>query len=420
MANLVHVARLYPTSEQTERLDAQGHAARGLWNLLHEWHAMCREHRRPMLSMAEVDRQMRAARKDPPEGFEWLSTLPAQACQQVLKQYQRTWKRCFDGLVRPPRFKARSRSRMAVDVPQARQLRVVRLNRRWGELTVPGVGRVRFRWTRPLPGVSRGEPGRLTGARMVREANGWHVVFRIETLDVSPAPHSGPVVGIDRGVTRALALSDGTFRDLPALLSPGEARRLLRLERKAARQRRSRPRGTPTSNRLHRTYDQIAAMRARTKRRRGDWAHKVTTEISRQFGVVAVEDLKIRNMTRSARGTLEAPGRNVQAKAGLNRAILDVGWGRIGEHLAYKTTREGRVLVKVPAPRTSQKCHACGVVDPASRRTQALFACTACGWSGNADTNAAKNILAAGRAVNGRGATAVASGLEASTAREAA
>lgn len=420
MTSLVHIARLYPTSEQTERLDAQGHAARGLWNLLHEWHAMCREHRRPMLAVAEVDRQMRAARKDPPEGFEWLSTLPAQACQQVLKQYRRAWSRCFARKARRPRFKSRRRARLAVDIPQADRLRAVRLNRRWGELTVPGVGRVRFRWTKPLPGVSRGEPGRLTGARLVREAHGWHVVFRIETPVVVRAPHPGPPVGVDRGVTRALALSDGTFRDLPALLPPGEARRLLRLERKAARQRRSRPRGTPTSNRLHRTYDKIAAMRARAKRRRDDWAHKVTTEISRQFGLVVMEDLKIRNMTASARGTVEAPGRNVRQKAGLNRTILNVGWGRIGEHLAYKTARTGGVLVKVPAPRTSQRCHACGSTDPASRRTQALFTCTSCGWSDNADTNAAKNILAAGRAVTGRGARAVASGCEASTTREAA
>ncbi|KJE24806.1 transposase [Frankia torreyi] len=378
------------------KLDGQGHAARGLWNLLHEWHIMCREHRRSALPLAAVDRQMREARKSPPEGFEWLSLLPAQACQQVLKQYQAAWKRCYAGLARPPRFRFRRRARLAVDVPQASGLQVIRRSRRWGVLSVPGVGRVRFRWTRPLPGVSRGVPGRLTGARLVREVNGWHVVFRIETPDVRPEPHGGPVVGVDRGVTRTLALSDGSFRDLPVLLSVGEAGRLLRLERKAARQRRARARGAATSNRLTRTYDQIARVRARTKRRRDDWAHKVTTGISREFGLVVIEDLRVGNMTRSARGAVENPGRQVRQKAGLNRSVLNAAWGRIGAHLAYKTAWEGGVLVKVPAPYTSQRCHVCGVVDRASRPDQATFLCTSCGWSGNADINASLNIRAAG------------------------
>ncbi|KJE25374.1 hypothetical protein FF36_00507 [Frankia torreyi] len=85
------------------KLDGQGHAARGWWNLLHAWHTTCREHRRPMLAMAEVDRQMREARRNPPEGFAWLSALPVQAGQQVLKRHQTAWKRCYAGLARPPR-----------------------------------------------------------------------------------------------------------------------------------------------------------------------------------------------------------------------------------------------------------------------------------------------------------------------------
>ena len=416
----VHVARLYPAPVQVERLDAQGHAARGLWNLLHEWHLSCQENGRWMLPFAEVDRQMRAARKDPPEGYEWLATLPAQASQQVLKQYQRAWKRCYGGKGRPPRFKARNRTRMAIDVPQARQLNITHLSRNWGELVIPCVGRTKFRWTRPLPGVSRGVPGWPTGARLVRYANGWHVIFRIEIPDVVLPVNDLPPVGVDRGVVRTLALSDGTFHDMPELLSVGEARHLLRLERKAARQGRARPRSQPTSKRLHGTYDRIAGVRARTKRRRDDWVHKTTAEITRNHGLVVLEDLRVTNMTRSARGTVTEPGSKVRQKAGLNRVILSAAWGRIGEHLAYKTAREGGLLVKVPAPGTSQRCHACGFTDRASRRSQALYVCTGCGWAGNADTNAAKNILAAGLAVNGRGVIAAGRGSEAPTIRRAA
>ncbi|WP_268904151.1 RNA-guided endonuclease InsQ/TnpB family protein [Candidatus Frankia alpina] len=245
------------------------------------------------------------------------------------------------------------------------------------------------------PAAFRGVPW-LTGARLVREANGWHVVFRLETPDVQPESHGGPPVGVDCGVTRTLALSDGTFRDLPVLLSPGEASRLLRLKRKAARQRRARPRDAPASNRLRRTYDQIALVRARTKRRRDDWAHKVTTGTSREFGLVVIEDLRVGAMTRSTRGTVENPWRKVRQKAGLNRGILNAAWGHVGAHLVYKTARVGGVLVRVPAPYTSQRCHVCEVVDRVSRPDQATFLCTSCGWSGNADTNAILNIRAAG------------------------
>lgn len=420
MTRTVHVARLRPSAIQTEALDAQGHAARGLWNLLHEWHLSCMENGGHMPALKDAARQIREARVNPPDGFGWLAGLPSQACGQVLKHYRRAWDRCFKGLARRPRFRSKHRYRPAVDISQAGHLHIRRLNRRWGVLSIPKVGRVRFRWTRPLPGATRGVPGRLTGARLVREAHGWHVVFRIETPDAAPPANYRPPVGIDRGVVHTLALSDGTFRDMPPTLSAGEAQRLLRLEHRAARQQRSRPRNTPTSGRLHRTYNQIAMLRARTKRRRGDWAHKVTTEISRAYGLVAVEKLNISDMTRSARGTVEAPGRNVRQKAGLNRAIREAAWGAVGRHLAYKTAREGGVLVKVPAPGTSQRCHACGFTDPASRRSQALFACTGCGWSGNADVNAALNIRAAGLAVHGRGAAAVAPGREAPTTRVAA
>lgn len=147
-----HAARLYPTASQAEALNEQGHTARALWNLIHEWctwggsgHSGAG---RP--TAAEMDRQLRDARTDPLPDWEWLATLPAQATQQVLKHYLRAWKRFFDGLAGPPRFKKRS-SHMAVDVPQASGLRIVRLNRRWGRVMIPRIGPVRFRWTRPYP-----------------------------------------------------------------------------------------------------------------------------------------------------------------------------------------------------------------------------------------------------------------------------
>ncbi|MER6175840.1 transposase, partial [Streptosporangium sp. NPDC001681] len=156
---------------------------------------------------------------------------------------------------------------------------------------------------------------------------------------------------------------------------------------------------------LARTYDQIARLRARAKRRAVDWQHQTTTELAATFGVVVVEELKIANMVRSARGTVEAPGVNVAQKAGLNRSIAGQAWGRTVTLLEYKTSERGGQVVKVPAWGTSQTCHRCGHRDPAAR-DGIRYACanSACGWVGHADTNAAINIKnAVGTPVSGRG-----------------
>src|SRR6266496_831274 len=147
----------------------------------------------------------------------------------------------------------------------------------------------------------------------------------------------------------------------------------------------------------------LARLRARETDRRKDWAEKASTNIARRFDVIRVEDLRIRNMTRSGKGTLENPGRNVRQKAGLNGGILRSGWGLLVRRLEEKAP--GRVE-KIRPAFTSQRCSACGQVDPKSRESQADFRCTACGYACNADVNAARNI-AAGHAVTARGGDGV-------------
>lgn len=405
LVNRGHVARLRPTGEQIQLLDEQGHAARAMWNALHDWWRMNSQNRH--LSLAEADEAIRQARRD----ISWLSALPAQAAQQVLKAYFRAWQACWAGRSEKPEFHSRVRARMSVDVPQGRDLQIVRLNRRWGEVKLPKIGRVRFRWTRDLGSV------RVTGARLVRETLGWHIVFRTERDTTDPAPHPGPPVGIDRGVTVSLALSDGEHRTHGPWLRPAEQVRLRRLERKAARQKRARKRGEPVSNRRRRTYDQIAAVRARVKRRRRDWQHQTTTGIARTYGLVVVEDLRLSNMTRSARGTVEAPGSKVAQKSGLNRTMLDEAHAAVVDLLAYKLGDRGGTTVKVPAPYTSQRCSGCG---QRGVRDRTRFSCPSCGLVEHADTNAALNILADGWSVNGRGDDPAGGRCEASTVRGAA
>jgi putative transposase len=198
-------------------------------------------------------------------------------------------------------------------------------------------------------------------------------------------------VGIDRGVAVAAALSTGELLHCPALAAR-ERIRLRRLQRALARARRG-------SNRRGRVRHAIARLKARETDRRKDWAEKVSTGIARRFDLIRVEDLQITTMTRSAKGTRGDPGRNVRQMAGLNREILRSGWGLLVRRLQDKAP--GRVE-KVRPAFTSQRCSACGQVDGNSRESQARFVCTACGFAGHADVNAAINI-AAGHAVTARG-----------------
>ncbi|MFD7324982.1 RNA-guided endonuclease InsQ/TnpB family protein [Streptomyces sp. NPDC059875] len=387
-------------------MDEQAHAARTLWNLLHDWWTMLPRERR---SLPAADGAIRQARLE----IDWIAVPPAQAAQAVLKTYFQAWKNCFDGRADEPNFKARLRTGMAVDIPQGRDLHITRVHRRWGMVNIPEVGRVRFRWTKDLPVGKRADTdNRITGARLVKDALGWHIAFRVQTHEPTPESHRGPEVGIDVGVTVPLALSDGTTYEHGEWLTEKERATLLRLEQRAARRKTCRQRGEKTSRRLRRTYDRIQGLRARAKRRHLDWQHQSTTTIAQKYGTVVVEALQITSMVRSAKGTVDQPGKNVAQKSGLNRSIAQEAWGRTVGLLAYKTARNGGTLAKVPAPGTSQRCSACGVTTPGSRESQAVFVCKnpGCGWFGNADHNASRNVLhfyrmglalipAAGRAV---------------------
>jgi transposase len=218
----------------------------------------------------------------------------------------------------------------------------------------------------------------------------WHVAFA-HVPGTVPAPGTGEVVGVDRGVAVSAALSTGELLRCPGL-SLREQARLVRLERKLAHTERG-------SNRRARARAKVARMKARETDRRTDWTEKTSTSLARQFDVIRVEDLKVKSMTRSAKGTVDQPGRNVAQKKGLNRGIQRSGWGILVRRLEDKAP--GRVE-KVPPAYTSQRCSACGHIASESRESQALFRCVACKFACNADVNAARNI-AAGHAVKARG-----------------
>lgn len=384
--------RFYPDGLE-DVLVGQGHGTRALWNLLHGWYLIVTENRmRSAVSWADMDAVVKQARKDIP----WLGDIPAQAAQQVVKAYVLAWRRYAQGKSGKPRFHART-PRLGIDVPQARDLNWKQESRKYAFVQLPKVGRVRVRTHRRIPAAAT-----ITGARVIRESKGvWYLVVRTKRpRHVKPVRDVEPLVGFDRNTEAGipLAASDGQHRGHDDYYTPGEAQRLLRLERQGARQRvqRHTTRGkTAKIGRNERaTYDLIGRVHARAKRRRLDWQHKQTHEIATTYATVGLENLHPQAMTKSAKGTVAEPGRNVAQKAGLNRAILNEGWAQFATLLAYKLEAAGGQLVSVPAPYTSLRCHVCQTITEGSRENQAWFVCKnpVCDWSGNADLNAAKNV----------------------------
>jgi transposase len=374
--------RLLPTPAQQAVLrDHCGHA-RYVWNLAIEQHSHWHPGRGNAPGYLEQCRQLTQARAENP----WLAAGSQTVQQQALRDFAQAMKAFFDPAnpAGRPSWRKAGRDEGFRIVGRGGQWDVRRVSRHVGQVWVPKAGWVRFRWSRAVP------PGAKSYRVRMDRAGRWHVAFAVIPAPV-PAPGNGQTVGIDRGVAVSAALSTGDLLHCPGLTAR-ERTRLRRLQRKLARAKRG-------SNRRGRARHAIARLRARESDRRKDWAEKVSTDIARRFDLIRVEDLQIANMTRSAKGTRENPGRNVRQKAGLNRGILGSGWGLLVRRLEDKAP--GRVE-KIRPALTSQRCSACGQVDRGSRESQAVFRCTACGFAGNADVNAAINI-AAGHAVTARG-----------------
>jgi transposase len=388
--------RLYPTPAQEAALLSHCSHARYVWNLAVEQRSWWQPgHQAP--GFAEQCRQLTEARAS----FPWLTAGSVIVQQQALRDFHaahatwlaslREWRRRRHMTPHdqrpappsPPSWRKRGRSdgfRIVAVGPRE----VRRVNRRWGQVAVPKLGWVRFRWSRPVPVA--------TSYRVTHDRAGrWHVAFAAVPPAI-PAPGNGEAVGVDRGVAVSVALSTGELLKAPGL-RPAERRRLRLLERRKARQRKG-------SRRRERTKLAIARLKAKDTDRRRDWTEKLSTDLARRFDLICVEDLDVRAMTRSAKGTIQRPGRGVRQKAGLNRGILASGWGKLVERLEHKAP--GRVH-RLPAAYTSQRCSACGHLAAESRQSQTAYRCVACGWTGNADYNAARNIAAAGQVVAARG-----------------
>jgi putative transposase len=376
------------TAEQTGQAEQFGAICRAVWNTGLEQR---REYRRrgAWINYVEQARQMAEAKKDP--DCAWLADAPSHILQQALRDLE---KACKTHGAWKVHWRSKAKTPPAFRFPDPNHIQVERLNRRWGRVRLPKLGWVRFRWTRPRGGTIR-------NATVARDGGRCSVSFCVEDGATVVAPNGKPPVGVDRGVAVAVATSDGVMHDRQ-FVTAGEQLRLRRLQQRLARSLRTHGRNRK-SERRDAVRARLGRLNARVRARRTDFAAQTADQVVTAHGLVVVEDLRVKNMTRSAEGTFEEPGRNVRQKAGLNRAILGKGWGGFLLALEHAARYHGATVVKVNPAYTSQRCSRCTLVDANSRKSQAEFACTGCGHRDNADVNAAKNILAAGLAVTGRG-----------------
>jgi putative transposase len=312
----------------------------------------------------------------------WLANPPSHTLQQTAVDLSASLLAVKDS-AGFPKLQRKGRCTESFRENDPAQFRVDQKNSR---IKIPKLGWVRYHNSRTFEGT----PKTLT---VLRRGGRWFVSIQIERPEPAEPPvhpYADRSVGIDRGVTVFAALSDGT-NIAPVSPSKAALRDLRVAQRAVSRKKRGSNARRKAVQRVRRLHRKVADIRK-------DFLHKTSTAIAQNHGVVVLESLDVRNLTASARGTLEQPGTNVCAKAGLNRAILDQGWYAFEQMLAYKLKNWGGQLIRVPAAYTSQRCSVCSHTSADNRRAQAAFRCVSCGHVENADTNAAKNIVRAGLA----------------------
>ncbi|MFZ4625757.1 MAG: RNA-guided endonuclease InsQ/TnpB family protein [Rhodoferax sp.] len=314
------------------------------------------------------------------EEFPWLREPPSHTLQQSLKDADRAFKNFFEKRAGFPRFK-RKGTGDSFRYPDAKQFEIDQNNSR---IKFPKLGWIRYRNSRDILGTAKNITISQSGGK-------WFASIQTEREVEQPIPAATSAVGIDMGIVRFATLSDGSFIEPLSSFKKHEVR-LRKAQRKMSRKKKF-------SKNWHKAKRKIQKIHTRISNARKDFLHKASTEISKNHAMVAVEDLQVGNMSKSSKGIVEAPGKNVAAKSGLNKAILDQGWFEFRRQLEYKLHWNGGILIPVPAHYTSQTCPVCYHVAKENRQTQAKFECVDCGHEENADVVGAMNILARGHRV---------------------
>ena len=306
----------------------------------------------------------------------WLKEVHSQVLQQSLKDLTGSFQKFFKGLSAFPKKHKKFVTTDSFRFPQG-----FKIDEGRRQIYLPSIGWVKYKRSRFIQGKAK-------NVTVSRQADGWHVSIQTE-YEMEAPKHTGDSVGIDMGCVRFCTLSDGTFFE-PCNALKNLLKKLAKMQRKLARMQKFGKNWRKQKAAIARLHQHIANVRR-------DFIEKVSLEICKNHAEIFREDLKIKNMTASAKGTVEEPGSRVAQKSGLNRSILDQGWGIFFSKLDWKSLRLGGHVYKVPPQNTSRTCPKCGSVSKDNRKTQALFQCVSCGHQGNADVIAAINVKERGR-----------------------
>ncbi|ETS29331.1 MULTISPECIES: RNA-guided endonuclease InsQ/TnpB family protein [Photorhabdus] len=373
--------RLEPTEEQLPRLRQLCGCARFVWNhgLQVTKHILDSGGKLP--SAFELNRMLTGWKKTPEYAF--LQEAYTDNLQQKLKDLQGAWRRSFDKTLaaKAPVWKRKNDGRDSIRFVNFEKYCLLE-NRR---VRLPsGLGWIKFRQSQEVN-------GKIKNATISQSVGKWYVSFQVEIEASEPHHESTTMVGLDAGISKLATLSDGTIYE-PVNSFKTRQRKLAKRQRQLSRKVKFSANWQKQKRKIQRLHSHIANIRR-------DYLHKTTTKISKNHAMIVIEDLKVSNMSKSAKGTAEQPGRSVRAKSGLNRAILDQGWYEMRRQLEYKQRWRGGQVLAVPPAYTSQRCACCGHTAKENRISQSQFECLECGYTENADINGARNILAAGHAV---------------------
>ena len=307
----------------------------------------------------------------------WLAQAPVHPLQHALKDLERAYKNFFAGRADFPRFKKKGMGD-SFRYPDARQFKIDEANS-W--IYLPKLGWVRYRNSRNMLGTAKNITVSSTGGK-------WLVSIQTEREIEQPLPTSTTAIGIDVGIARFATMSDGNFI-APLNSFKKHQQRLAKYQRRMSRKVKFSSNWKKAKARVQKVHSNIANARK-------DYLHKTSTTISQNHALVCIEDLQVRNMSKSSKGNSEQHGKMVKQKSGLNRSILDQGWGEFRRQLEYKVSWNDGMLLAVPPHNTSRTCPCCGHIAKENRITQAVFLCVDCGYENNADVVGAINVLERG------------------------
>ena len=305
----------------------------------------------------------------------WLKETHSQPLQQTLKDLERAYVNFFEKRADFPRFKKKGMGD-SFRFPQG-----CKLEQTNSRIFLPKLGWLRYRNSRPVLGD-------VCNVTVSQSGGKWFISIQTRR-EVETGQPQGGIVGLDMGIARFTTLSDGSHYD-PLNSFKKHQQRLKRYQRRMARK-------VKFSANWKKAKAKVTQVHIDIGNARKDYLHKASTIISQNHAIVCIEDLQIRNMSKSSKGNVEQHGKKVAQKSGLNRSILDQGWGEFRRQLDYKLAWRGGHLIAVPPHNTSRTCPACGHISDENRQTQARFECVECGYENNADYVGAINVLERGQ-----------------------